>query len=142
MSKGRADESRAARIILKEFVNGGLLYCKPPPGLAPEEVVEFERSTLQGKFEVAGEVDSVVVDAGDAQKAEAEALGLDDMPGLAIKDTPGFDQKFFVNKGVKVVIGVENVPGGVDSVPGRYLYDNYVSCHNIHNIHNIITSDT
>jgi len=104
MSKGRADESRAARIILKEFVSGGLLYCKPPPGLAPEEVVEFEKSTLQGTLEVTDEVDSVVVDAGDAQKAEAEALGLEDMPGLAIKDTPGFDQKFFVNKGVKVVI--------------------------------------
>ena len=38
---------------------------------------------------------------------------------------------------LKVVIGVENVPGGVDSVPGRYLYDNYVSCHNI-----LLTSDT
>ncbi len=28
---GSPDESRAARIILKDYVNGKLLYCHPPP---------------------------------------------------------------------------------------------------------------
>ncbi|KAJ3121501.1 hypothetical protein HK101_006733, partial [Irineochytrium annulatum] len=30
--QGNPDESRAARIILKEYVQGKLLYCLPPPG--------------------------------------------------------------------------------------------------------------
>ena len=29
---GQPDESRAARYILKDYVNGKLLYCEPPPG--------------------------------------------------------------------------------------------------------------
>jgi large subunit GTPase 1 len=29
---GAPDESRAARYILKDYVNGKLLYCEPPPG--------------------------------------------------------------------------------------------------------------
>ncbi|CAI4213808.1 unnamed protein product [Parascedosporium putredinis] len=29
---GQPDESRAARFILKDYVNGKLLYCHPPPG--------------------------------------------------------------------------------------------------------------
>jgi large subunit GTPase 1 len=35
---GAPDESRAARYILKDYVNGKLLYCEPPPGsMDPEE---------------------------------------------------------------------------------------------------------
>jgi large subunit GTPase 1 len=29
---GQPDESRAARVVLKDYVNGKLLYCNPPPG--------------------------------------------------------------------------------------------------------------
>ncbi|KAF7519582.1 hypothetical protein G7054_g13034 [Neopestalotiopsis clavispora] len=29
---GQPDESRAARTVLKDYVNGKLLYCEPPPG--------------------------------------------------------------------------------------------------------------
>lgn len=36
---GNPDESRAARIILKDYVNGKLLFCKPPPTCADD--VEF-----------------------------------------------------------------------------------------------------
>jgi large subunit GTPase 1 len=35
---GNPDESRAARIILKDYVNGKLLFCCPPPlGVDPQE---------------------------------------------------------------------------------------------------------
>lgn len=30
--KGTADVQRGARYILKDYVNGKLLYCYPPPG--------------------------------------------------------------------------------------------------------------
>ncbi|KAK9244820.1 P-loop containing nucleoside triphosphate hydrolase protein [Lipomyces tetrasporus] len=39
---GRPDESKAARVILKDLVKGKLLYCQPPPD---EDPVEFNRAT-------------------------------------------------------------------------------------------------
>ncbi|KAK9236987.1 P-loop containing nucleoside triphosphate hydrolase protein [Lipomyces kononenkoae] len=39
---GRPDESKAARVILKDFVKGKLLYSQPPPETDP---VEFNRET-------------------------------------------------------------------------------------------------
>jgi large subunit GTPase 1 len=38
---GRPDEGLAARIILKDYVKGKLLWCHPPPGV--EDAVEFNR---------------------------------------------------------------------------------------------------
>jgi large subunit GTPase 1 len=38
--QGQPDESRAARYILKDYVNGKLLYCHPPPTFNPEEAAE------------------------------------------------------------------------------------------------------
>ncbi|KAG0230246.1 hypothetical protein BGX31_005953 [Mortierella sp. GBA43] len=35
--QGNPDESRAARYILKDYVNGKLLFCSPPPGSDPVE---------------------------------------------------------------------------------------------------------
>ncbi|GAB5364882.1 hypothetical protein AAMO2058_001008300 [Amorphochlora amoebiformis] len=32
---GRPDASRSARVILRDYVNGDLLFCHPPPGLPP-----------------------------------------------------------------------------------------------------------
>lgn len=36
-SQGNPDEARAARYILKDYVNGKLLYCHPPPGHVSSE---------------------------------------------------------------------------------------------------------
>jgi large subunit GTPase 1 len=38
--QGQPDESRAARYILKDYVNGKLLYCHPPPSSDPDEAAE------------------------------------------------------------------------------------------------------
>ncbi|KAG0335959.1 hypothetical protein BG004_008250 [Podila humilis] len=35
--QGNPDESRAARYVLKDYVNGKLLYCAPPPSFDPVE---------------------------------------------------------------------------------------------------------
>lgn len=32
-----ADEQRAARVILKDYMNGKLLFCHPPPGMSEAE---------------------------------------------------------------------------------------------------------
>ena len=39
--QGQPDESRAARYILKDYVNGKLLFCQPPPG--DIDATEFNR---------------------------------------------------------------------------------------------------
>ncbi|KAI8365778.1 hypothetical protein BD560DRAFT_401670 [Blakeslea trispora] len=39
-SQGNPDEARAARYILKDYVNGKLLYCHPPPGIDGKEFNE------------------------------------------------------------------------------------------------------
>lgn len=38
--QGNPDESRAARYILKDYVNGKILYCHPPPDLDRKEFNE------------------------------------------------------------------------------------------------------
>ncbi|KAJ2905832.1 uncharacterized protein MKZ38_004080 [Zalerion maritima] len=38
---GTSDESRAARLVLKDYVSGKLLYCEPPPG--EEDPSDFNR---------------------------------------------------------------------------------------------------
>lgn len=40
---GEPDESRAARYILKDYVNGKLLFCHPPPSDPPINPQEFNR---------------------------------------------------------------------------------------------------
>jgi large subunit GTPase 1 len=42
--QGNPDESRAARYILKDYVNAKLLYCHPPPG---KDGKEFNEETMQ-----------------------------------------------------------------------------------------------
>ncbi|CAF2711184.1 unnamed protein product [Rotaria sp. Silwood2] len=39
--KGIPDGSRAARLILKDYVKGKLLYCYPPPGYNSEEFQQY-----------------------------------------------------------------------------------------------------
>lgn len=34
---GNPDDAKAARVLLKDFVNGKILYCHPPPDISPEE---------------------------------------------------------------------------------------------------------
>lgn len=39
--RGLPDNARSARYILKDFVNGKLLYCHAPPGLRQEDYHQF-----------------------------------------------------------------------------------------------------
>ena len=41
--QGQPDESRAARYVLKDYVNGKLLFCHPPPSESPINPHEFNR---------------------------------------------------------------------------------------------------
>lgn len=44
---GLPDQSRAARIILKDYVQGRILYCHPPPGVSEEEFLRKRGESYQ-----------------------------------------------------------------------------------------------
>ncbi|KAH0537382.1 hypothetical protein FGG08_005824 [Glutinoglossum americanum] len=46
--QGQPDESRAARYILKDYVNGRLLFCHPPPSESPIDPHYFNRELYDG----------------------------------------------------------------------------------------------
>ncbi|WWD16538.1 hypothetical protein CI109_100965 [Kwoniella shandongensis] len=54
-SFGMPDTSRAARHILKDYVNAKLLYAHPPPGIHPDEFMEISRVQTLAKIEEAYE---------------------------------------------------------------------------------------
>ncbi len=48
---GSPDESRAARLVLKDYVNGKLLYCHAPPAVGATDADELQRETdFQGNM--------------------------------------------------------------------------------------------
>ena len=46
---GRPDDSRSARILLKDLFLGKLLYCYQPPGMTEEEKAEWKRGAHKGR---------------------------------------------------------------------------------------------
>jgi len=57
--KGIPDGSRAARLILKDYVNGKLLYCYPPPDHDSEQFQEYSiRFNLDNNKEISNETTS------------------------------------------------------------------------------------
>lgn len=78
---GRIDESKGARLILKDYVCGKLLYCHPPPGSDDDERDAEHLASLQGQHELEAEEDLLVTEAMDLQnmlvfpvESEAEVL--------------------------------------------------------------------
>ena len=47
-SHGQPDGPRSARYILKDYVNGRLLYCHPPPGTDPVVFNQFPSPESRG----------------------------------------------------------------------------------------------
>lgn len=60
--QGNPDEARAARYILKDYVNGKLLFCHPPPGISGASFNEpTHRNTL---VQVAGKKQAPITRVG------------------------------------------------------------------------------
>ncbi|KAH8879632.1 P-loop containing nucleoside triphosphate hydrolase protein [Thozetella sp. PMI_491] len=67
---GQPDQSRAARFVLKDYVNGKLLYCEPPPG--DIDAMEFNRELYdmahlptKRRLALAAAMDAMTVEDGD-----------------------------------------------------------------------------
>lgn len=83
--KGMPDVSRSARLILKDYVNGNLLYCYPPPGV--------EASSFQDhKYEQSKEIK--YFEKTKKLRMQAEKKGI---------QQTSFDKEFFVNLNVRAL---------------------------------------
>ncbi|WVQ79009.1 hypothetical protein IAT38_001101 [Cryptococcus sp. DSM 104549] len=85
-SFGMPDTSRAARYILKDYVNAKLLFAHPPPGLDPDEFMASSHAEILAKIEASYEngrkrapvshvsknADTYVAPAGSKGGADAE----------------------------------------------------------------------
>lgn len=75
--QGQPDESRAARYILKDYVNGKLLFCHPPPSDPPIDAREFNRELY--------DLDHLPQKRQAALAAQAEAF-INDTEDLSLMD--------------------------------------------------------
>jgi large subunit GTPase 1 len=87
-SQGNPDEARAARYILKDYVNAKLLFCHPPPGI--EENLFNETTRRLALIRAAGK-----------KKAPATRVGKDSdtfvMPTVATHALPSGGQRMKPN---------------------------------------------
>ena len=97
--QGQPDESRAARYILKDYVNGKLLFCHPPPHDPPMDGLEFNRqlynvNNLPQKRQafLTAHAEDSVMDEEESSLTETDGLRPQIVPGAK---TTRLDQRFF-----------------------------------------------
>lgn len=113
--QGNPDESRAARYVLKDYVNAKLLYCSPPPGVDADEYNAEQRQRARDALK-GRKYDPVLADAALANRT----LRL----GGGGAKTRALDVAFFatVQDSGAMVKGRKGQPGrGV--VQGRFAAD-------------------
>ncbi|KAH9898170.1 P-loop containing nucleoside triphosphate hydrolase protein [Cubamyces lactineus] len=95
--QGNPDEARAARYILKDYVNAKLLFCHPPPGISEDEFNEETRQIALKRAigkkrapttRVVKNADTFVAPAGTPGSAPAPTQG---------NKSRKLDQEFFAN---------------------------------------------
>lgn len=97
---GSADESRAARYVLKDYVRGKLLYCHPPPADPPIDGRSFNRA-LYDLAHLPQKRRAVIAAHAEGLTSEAGNLSLmDDPNALPPPPIPGvksgkLDERFF-----------------------------------------------
>lgn len=96
--QGQPDQSRAARFVLKDYVNGKLLFCEPPPGTG-EDAKEFNRELYdvahlpaKRRQALAGAMEGMSVDGGDD---DGVSLASDVIPLRTGPKTQKLDKAFF-----------------------------------------------
>ncbi|XP_023330316.1 large subunit GTPase 1 homolog [Eurytemora carolleeae] len=99
---GRPDQSRAARIILKDFVSGKLLFCTAPPGVVQDEFHVHERGELR------------VWSSEEAKEQEARRLQQERKPAHQV-----LDEKFFARMSVGAHVQSQKKLGGRLSDKGK-----------------------
>ncbi|SGZ33408.1 BQ5605_C041g11962 [Microbotryum silenes-dioicae] len=114
---GNADTSRAARVVLKDYVNGKLLYCSPPPSVTEEEFNSENRDVdrlksrglLRAKraptTRVPVKADTYISQVGEEGAAQAMSKTRQSARAKAL------DRRFFTSKELVGLPGVRGVAG-------------------------------
>ncbi|EQC40695.1 hypothetical protein SDRG_01770 [Saprolegnia diclina VS20] len=90
--KGGPDQSRAARVLLRDYVIGRLLYCHPPPGTSPREPA-FDVMELAKKFAASEDTVALLEPLSDEEGDDATKA-----PGF---DPVGIENKTAASKRLK-----------------------------------------
>ncbi len=98
--QGQPDESRAARYILKDYVSGKLLFCKPPPNDPPIDAREFNQELYQTehlpqKRQAALAVQAEVSTTGSEDPSLMDNPDILPAPPLQGEKSTRLDRKFF-----------------------------------------------
>ncbi|KAI7906545.1 uncharacterized protein BX663DRAFT_496834 [Cokeromyces recurvatus] len=88
-SQGNPDEARAARYILKDYVNGKLLFCHPPPGVDADE---FNKENHEAALKIFKKLAPSVRVPAKALNYIAPSDGSKSQPG---SKTDAVDKAFF-----------------------------------------------
>ncbi|PCH33919.1 nucleoside triphosphate hydrolase protein [Wolfiporia cocos MD-104 SS10] len=106
--QGNPDEARAARYVLKDYVNAKLLYCHPPPGTAEDEFNEQTRQLALKRAlgkkrapttRVVKGADTFVAEVDSAAGSGETTLQIQGAPGTGVKSRK-IDQEFFASNSV------------------------------------------
>ncbi|MCJ1399999.1 hypothetical protein MMC11_003202 [Xylographa trunciseda] len=97
--QGQPDESRAARYILKDYVNGKLLFCHPPPHEPSIDALEFNRQLYDVKHLpqkrqafLTGHDEDIAADSEESSLMEKDGVPLPLVQGAK---TTRLDKHFF-----------------------------------------------
>ncbi|EJU00129.1 P-loop containing nucleoside triphosphate hydrolase protein [Dacryopinax primogenitus] len=99
--KGEPDESRAARYILKDYVNTKLLYCHPPVGIdsdefnSPSRALEIRRLEKLGKKKAPTTRVGKDSDAFIPSPGQSSTGGTDNMSQPSAHKSDALDREFF-----------------------------------------------
>ena len=98
--QGQPDESRAARYILKDYVNGKLLFCHPPPSDPPIDPREFNRDLYNVEHLPQKRQAALAAQAEESISGSHDPSLMDNPETIALPPTQGakstrLDRKFF-----------------------------------------------
>jgi large subunit GTPase 1 len=79
--QGQPDQSRAARFVLKDYVNGKLLYCEPPPGISNgkefnRELYDVAHLPAKRRLALTGTMEAMSVEGDDESSLASDAIPL------------------------------------------------------------------
>ncbi|KAI0307671.1 P-loop containing nucleoside triphosphate hydrolase protein [Multifurca ochricompacta] len=131
--QGNPDEARAARYILKDYVNAKLLFCHPPPDYPPDE---FNRKTQELAIRrVAGKKRAPTTRVGKNADTYSlgDTLGDPSEPPLSgqSQKARALDKQFFdENAGLAARPFAKGVGGRIESISRPILYPHHLSVAN------------
>ncbi|KAI9513076.1 P-loop containing nucleoside triphosphate hydrolase protein [Russula earlei] len=128
--KGNPDEARAARYILKDYVNAKLLFCHPPPNVSADEFNFAARSLALRRVAKKKRAPSTRVgksaDTFPLDRSIGDPSGLPSLTDQSQKSR-SLDRQFFDEAGLAARPFAKGVGGRIQSISRAILYPHHLS---------------